>query len=99
MAHIQLSNGIVKIGDIVNRIDYYTKEVDYSVCFRVTGFQTYEGELQPTVIMLNSETMQPYIRQDGELSRTSWLIPSEILKNIELSPKKQTFFSKIFGGK
>lgn len=77
MAHIQLSNGIVKIGDIVNRIDYYTKEVDYSVCFRVTGFQTYEGELQPTVIMLNSETMQPYIRQDGELSRTSWLIPSK----------------------
>jgi hypothetical protein len=94
---VRLSNGIIKKGDIVNRIDYETKEVDYSVCFRVTGFQTYEGELQPTVIMLNAKTMQPYVRRDGELARTSFLIPSETVKNHELSPKKQSLFSKLFG--
>ncbi|MDW0118736.1 hypothetical protein QTL97_17570 [Sporosarcina thermotolerans] len=99
MAQIQLDNGIIKIGDIVNRIEYYTQEVDYSVCYRVTGFQTYEGELQPKVLMLKTATMQPYITRDGDLARTTWLRPSEILKNIELSPKKQSLFSKFFGGK
>lgn len=38
-----------------------------------------------------------FIRQDGQLARTTFLIPSEIVKNHELSPKKQSLFSKLFG--